>query len=462
MPSGFIRAVILICVAMASGRAAAPITFKNVTMRRALSPEDRRLIQRKVDLIFDDANAMLTVETHQIGAALRANGEVVPAPFRVKFDEIAKVVLDATQTRNGASVWHAYFERKPGATPDRFLFSTQDPQASELLATIRQTFGARVEQPHFEPIGKASGVVPSSAGGCPYRSRDDASLPEIRPDKALVVIVSAQMEGNVSVMGFGRLAGVLVNGHRIGANHEGSYSFTYLDPGVYRISSTLGKTIYETRLTMDSGQGYYFIQNRLRGGELSRHSREYVMFEAGGAYYSEQTCSDWKAGTRGFAELVGYVGLSEGSLGGDKAFGGGIGVNITSLLQLFLDGNYLPTGPVSYGGVNRQSRFVNLSSGLQFRASSHHRKAAPYLLAGGGFGDHVNYRTKEGANRWFLSPGITTGIHGFAVFGGGVRTYVGRDWGFRPELRIHRYFAEYEGGPMLAVFTFGIFYQSGH
>jgi hypothetical protein len=83
------------------------------------------------------------------------------------------------------------------------------------------------------------------------------------------------------------------NGHVIAVNKQGTYTYAYLDPGEYLLAAQ-AENASGFRMKMEAGNDYYLLQGILMGNwkgraTLSRHSREYVLFEASGAYLS-----DWK------------------------------------------------------------------------------------------------------------------------------------------------------------------------
>jgi hypothetical protein len=70
----------------------------------------------------------------------------------------------------------------------------------------------------------------------------------------------------------------------------GTYSFAYLDPGEY-LMATQSENASGMTVTLEAGKAYYFLQNTFMGWwkgqtRLSQHSRELVMYELSGAYFS--------------------------------------------------------------------------------------------------------------------------------------------------------------------------------
>jgi hypothetical protein len=114
-------------------------------------------------------------------------------------------------------------------------------------------------------------------------------LPDIKPDKALVVVVCPAAQARDA--GRGGSSKIDANGRVVAATKLGTYSFFYLDPGEYVLLSQVnyGQGI---RINLEGGKDYYFTNDwgigsgEVRSG-LTRHSREIVMFYVSGAWYSD-------------------------------------------------------------------------------------------------------------------------------------------------------------------------------
>ena len=120
----------------------------------------------------------------------------------------------------------------------------------------------------------------------------DNPLPELKTDKATIVVVCPPLAARYS--GKGRQYKLHANDHVIAVNRPGTYSFAYLDPGKYRLASQ-AENANGFEIELQAGQVCYFLQNTfqadLDGGQtvLSRNTPELVLYEVGGSYFA-----DWK------------------------------------------------------------------------------------------------------------------------------------------------------------------------
>jgi hypothetical protein len=79
----------------------------------------------------------------------------------------------------------------------------------------------------------------------------------------------------------------------IAVNKWGTYSIVYLDPGDYLlVAQTENASGFKMKL--EAGKDYYFLQDTFMGAwkprtELSRHTKELVMYELNGAHHADWT-----------------------------------------------------------------------------------------------------------------------------------------------------------------------------
>jgi hypothetical protein len=124
--------------------------------------------------------------------------------------------------------------------------------------------------------------------------RDDKKqhpIPELKPDKALIVVVCPPLAARDS--GHGNQYKLHANDKVVAVNKPGTYSFAYLDPGEYLLASQ-AENASGLKLTIEAGKDYYFLQNTFMGAfksrtGLSQQSKEIVLHEMSGAGYA-----DWK------------------------------------------------------------------------------------------------------------------------------------------------------------------------
>ena len=111
-------------------------------------------------------------------------------------------------------------------------------------------------------------------------------MPEIKPDKALVVILCPALPGTVG----GDVFKFHANDHVIAVNVLGTYSFVYLDPGKYLLVSELGNA-NGFEMNLEAGKDYYFQENIFAGWKakthLTRNSKELVMYRLEASYLSD-------------------------------------------------------------------------------------------------------------------------------------------------------------------------------
>ena len=137
-------------------------------------------------------------------------------------------------------------------------------------------------------------------------------------------------------------------------------------------------------------------------------------------------------------EVDGYAGMQHFPGVTKALLGGAIGKPIGQRSQLFVESGYIP-----FGGGNKM---VNLAGGLNVGLPSGSDTVAPYLTFLGGLGREMG--NGAGANR------VTYGA------GFGVRYFLAKQWGIRPEFRWQRYQVA-EGGVNSYAFSVGLFYRFG-
>jgi len=116
-------------------------------------------------------------------------------------------------------------------------------------------------------------------------------LPEVKPDKATIVVVCPPLAARNT--GWGNQFKLHANGKVIAVNKMGTYSIAYVDPGKYSLISQ-SENANGFDMDLEAGKTYYFIQETFQGivkghTMLSRNSPEVVMYLVDGAYFS-----DWK------------------------------------------------------------------------------------------------------------------------------------------------------------------------
>jgi hypothetical protein len=163
--------------------------------------------------------------------------------------------------------------------------------------------------------------------------------------------------------------------------------------------------------------------------------------------------------------------------GGSQWIGGGVGFNpyaggsgalrVTSHLRILAEVGYTPLSSIngqvssaasSITGLNvaAKTKLYDFNFGVDYGFGGS-KTFVPYIVATGGVGHlSVSATVTESGE----SASGTEGSDSVCVsFGGGVRMYAGRHWGFKPEFRFVRY-----GGNLAsnaAVFSGGVFFEFG-
>jgi hypothetical protein len=271
-----------------------------VKVRFSKSDTDRRLVDKDADFVLDDSGRKLTVKNQE-------------HPLEVSYDDIQRVVFDvSTRMRGGGlsqavgglagaaiaskhvSHYWCYIEYKgPNGSVQPYMIEFPKEQSQRAIEKMKEVFGERVTVAEFpeqeETIDKDTLKGPHSKHSLKVDKKNHP-LPELKPDKALVVVVcpplAARDEGARGLVPQFKLR---ANDQVVAINSMGTYSFAYLDPGDYLLVSQVGNA-GGFRMKLEAGKDYYFFQDIFFGRvALSRHTKELVMYELNGAYFS-----DWK------------------------------------------------------------------------------------------------------------------------------------------------------------------------
>ncbi len=184
---------------------------------------------------------------------------------------------------------------KPGGGSNEYGLVIGRTSVPKVLPALRTALGERLEVPVFtekvEAMDKEK--LPPMKDAFHYTTTDHVHpLPEVRPDKALVVVVTP-----ATIMrrfGPGKPNGVApmyANGVLAGVSSAGGYTFFHLDPGETFIASQTHDVV-GLRLNLEAGKAYYLTQTLYAKGIrlqsfLTRHSPELVMYEVAGSLWSE-------------------------------------------------------------------------------------------------------------------------------------------------------------------------------
>ena len=178
--------------------------------------------------------------------------------------------------------------------PQSYLLEIDRNHSDAVIARMTAAFGdnvIRLQQRVGDEIDPAKLKDIKSKQSVTVEKQDHP-LPELKPDKALIVAVCPPLATRYA--GKGIQFKLHANDHVIIIKKEGTYGFAYVDPGDYLLVSQ-SENANGLAMTLEAGKAYYFFQNIIAGefkanSTLSQQSKERVMYEIEGSYYSE-----WRA-----------------------------------------------------------------------------------------------------------------------------------------------------------------------
>jgi hypothetical protein len=285
--------------------------FEDVKIRRHKSADKRELVDKYGVLAFDDDARKLTFK------------DEAGDNFAVPYSDVTKVVFDSDAHMNASAASAAvtalsplagmlvgrihahdrwlYLEYTEGDHPEKVLLVLPRDVCDQATAKVRSVFGERVTIANYpekgEPIADKDGEldkrrIPDLKSKHSMKlDRTTHPLPEVKPDKATIVVVCPPLAARNT--GWGNQFKLHANGKVVAVNKMGTYSIAYVDPGKYLLISQ-SENANGFEMDLEAGKTYYFIQETFQGGlkgetALSRNSPEVVMYLVDGAYFS-----DWK------------------------------------------------------------------------------------------------------------------------------------------------------------------------
>ena len=277
------------------------LVVEHVKARRHRSEENRVLVDKAGVLTFDDTAHKLTFKDDA--------GDNLDVPY----DDITKVVFEVTTHMRGGALsqiiggvpgaliagkhvndYWMYTEFKKGEVSEPFLIEVQKDFSQKVIDKALSTFGERARVAEFAEKGAAINKELLKDLQSKHElkvNKQSHPLPELKPDKALVVVVCPPLAARYA--GQGNQFKLHANDRVVAVNRMGTYSFAYLDPGKYQLASQ-SENADGFEMQLEAGKDYYFLQNTFQGAwkaqtSLSRNTKELVMYELGGAFLS-----DWK------------------------------------------------------------------------------------------------------------------------------------------------------------------------
>jgi len=165
----------------------------------------------------------------------------------------------------------------------------------------------------------------------------------------------------------------------------------------------------------------------------------------------------------GKGEVVGFGGGTSlsGGAGTHGLFGGSAGARLTDHMHVFGEFAVVPlaTASATMEGVtaNGSEKLYNFGGGVDYSFGSSER-AVPYVLVAGGL-SHDSASATANAAGYTVTVGASANAAYYGA-GGGMRLYIGKKWGIKPEVRFQRYTGS--GSSTIGVdFAVGLFYQFG-
>jgi hypothetical protein len=298
------RVALLCCALLPLSAWAQQTTITDVRVRFARE-KDRHQVYKDATLVLDDTARRLVVTSEE-------------RPLSLSYDAVRKVILEPDSGARGpgfgsilagfavnrrlmagsiekAQLAYVEYEKADGTIAASVL-SIGKEAAPGAAARMKAAFGDRVVVPGFsEEKEKLDEKELKSVKKYNVRGVvEDRALPELRPDKALVIVacpVSGGFETTRTDKYYYHMsARILVSGEVVAVNGPGTYTSFYLDPGEHLLVSYLMDAT-GLRLKAEAGKDYYLIQTAYIGGKLrsflTRHSKELVMHEIAGLMRAE-------------------------------------------------------------------------------------------------------------------------------------------------------------------------------
>ncbi len=273
------------------------VTFSKVKTRFS-KPNDRRMVDKDVTLTLDDATQKLIVRgEHQ--------------PLDITYAQVRKVVFEVSSHMRGGAMsqvvggiagaamaaghvndYWCYLEYSDADGKSRnYLLEVDKDDADEVITKFRALFGDKVtEMPTLVGADIEKSLLKDLQSKHNHKTDEkNHPMPELKPDKALVVVACPSLAARYA--GKGIEFKVHANDRVILVNKWGTYSFAYVDPGEYLLASQ-SENASGFKMKLEAGKDYYFFQNTFMGAwkartDLSQQSKERVMYEIDGSYFSD-------------------------------------------------------------------------------------------------------------------------------------------------------------------------------
>jgi hypothetical protein len=293
--------------------AQAPLVAKDVIQWESKSAKNPTLVQRKGTLSFDDAAKSLVF----------AAGE---HSFKAPYESVTRVVLDeATHMRPRKTAWKQWEEEARRVNGDFWMYVEYTPaggaaakhmlqipvaSAKDVVDKTKQVFADRVVTidvrvgAHFDR--KALKDIESKHSFDLAEDEKNHPMPELKPDKALIVVVyptywcygssllNLKLEQRKAGWWLANQVKVHANDRVVLVNKVGTYGFAYLDPGDYQLVAQGKYSASALQTTVEAGKAYYFLEDDYDSSsgmyiQFSQHSPELVMLKLNEAVFGVWT-----------------------------------------------------------------------------------------------------------------------------------------------------------------------------
>jgi hypothetical protein len=186
---------------------------------------------------------------------------------------------------------------KPDGTTVPFVFAIGKDTVPFALKRIHAVFGERVQFAAFAEAPEKLEMDSFKSAKATYEVRASVEkhpIPELRPDKALVVIARPARDmralGNNKWSRWRWTPRIVINDEVVAATGPGTYTYLFLDPGEYLLVSMVMDAV-GLRMKLEAGKDYYLIQQTYVAGKikslLTRHSKELVLYEVNDLLWCE-------------------------------------------------------------------------------------------------------------------------------------------------------------------------------
>jgi hypothetical protein len=283
---------------------AEPTATFQAKFHRHKSPQNRVLVDKVGTLTFDNYNRKLTFkgDAHE--------------KLEILYDAVTKVVFEVTTHMRGGAAsqvlmatgfpglmagkaiarqhvhnYWFYLECGDSKQAEKVLLEVPSESSKSVIDEAKKVFGSKVSLADYPENGEQLDPAKLPAA----KSKDilkvdkrDHPLPQLKTDKALVVVVCPALAARFA--GRGNQFRLHANDQVIAVNKQGTYGFAFLDPGKYRLVSQ-SENAHGFDVELEAGKSYYFLQNTFDGifkseTSLSRNSPELVMYFLDGSYYA--------------------------------------------------------------------------------------------------------------------------------------------------------------------------------